>query len=120
METKKIQKTVIIKASIFIVFIITAIVIVRYTAVKRFLTVDQLGRILEAVGFWAPLAFIAIYALGGMPVRSRYCIGRFGRYPFWGLLGLCLCLGWGDVRSECCLFDRPSPWQRVRCLSNWR
>ena len=89
METKKIQKKVIIKASIFIAFIISAIVVVRYTPIKRFLTADQLGRFLETAGFWAPLVFMAIYAVGVCLFIPGTVLGALGAIIFgayWGFV----------------------------------
>jgi len=89
METKKIQKKVIIKASIFIVFIISAIVVVRYTPIKRFLAADQLGRFLETAGFWAPLVFMAIYAVGVCLFIPGTVLGALGAIIFgayWGFV----------------------------------
>lgn len=54
----------IIKAIILLVFIVVAIMVVRFTPVKNYLTADALGSFLDAVGFWAPLVFIMIYAAG--------------------------------------------------------
>ena len=45
-------------------FIIVAIYIVRFTSVKELLTRETLGNFLDTAGFWAPLAFILIYAVG--------------------------------------------------------
>jgi len=53
-----------VKAALFLLFIIGAIVLVRYTPVKQYLTSAQLGDFLQAAGIWAPLVFIAIYAAG--------------------------------------------------------
>ena len=53
-----------IKALIFVVFIIVAVCVIRFTPVKEFLTREALGRLLEGAGLWAPLAFIAVYAAG--------------------------------------------------------
>ena len=43
---------------------IAALVVVRYTRIREFLTLGSLGMFLNAVGWWAPLAFILIYAAG--------------------------------------------------------
>ena len=67
---KAIQQTVnnrnkaILKAIILLAFIIGAILLVRFTPVKQFLTADALGRFLDRTGFWAPLVFILVYAIG--------------------------------------------------------
>ena len=54
----------IVKAIILTAFIVGAIVLVRFTPVKDFLTTEQLGRYLDTAGFWAPLVFILIYTAG--------------------------------------------------------
>jgi uncharacterized membrane protein YdjX (TVP38/TMEM64 family) len=54
----------VLKAVIFLAFIVTAIILVRFTPIKDYLTVEALGRFLEVAGLWAPLAFIVIYAAG--------------------------------------------------------
>jgi uncharacterized membrane protein YdjX (TVP38/TMEM64 family) len=52
------------KALILVAFIVGAIVLVRFTPVKGYLTTEQLGRFLDTAGFWAPLVFILIYTVG--------------------------------------------------------
>jgi len=54
----------IVKALFLLVFIVAAVLAVRYTPLKNYLTADALGRFLETAGFWAPLVFILIYAVG--------------------------------------------------------
>ena len=54
----------VLKAVIFLAFIVTAIILVRFTPIKDYLTVEALGRFLEVAGLWAPFAFIVIYAAG--------------------------------------------------------
>ena len=49
------------KAIIFLAFIVTAIVVVKFTPVKEYLTAEHLGRFLEAAGVWAPIVLIAIW-----------------------------------------------------------
>ncbi len=53
-----------VKAAVLAAFVITAILAVRFTPVKNYLTVEALGHFLDGAGLWAPLVFIAIYALG--------------------------------------------------------
>jgi uncharacterized membrane protein YdjX (TVP38/TMEM64 family) len=43
---------------------VAAIFLVRFTPIKNYLTADALGRFLDGAGFWAPLIFILIYAVG--------------------------------------------------------
>ena len=64
MPTGKLRKTAIVKAAGLAVFVIAAILVVRYTPIKDFLTLGSLGSLLDAAGWWAPLAFILIYAAG--------------------------------------------------------
>jgi uncharacterized membrane protein YdjX (TVP38/TMEM64 family) len=54
----------ILKAAILLVFVVAAIFFVRYTPVKDYLSVEALGRFLDAVGIWAPVVFMIIYAVG--------------------------------------------------------
>ncbi|MEW6671170.1 MAG: TVP38/TMEM64 family protein [Thermodesulfobacteriota bacterium] len=54
----------IIKAAGLFIFIVTAVLLVRFTPVKSYLTADTLGRFLDMAGLWAPLIFILVYALG--------------------------------------------------------
>jgi uncharacterized membrane protein YdjX (TVP38/TMEM64 family) len=86
--TKKASKAV-YKAIIFVAFIIGAIFLIRYTPIKNLLTAEALGRFLETAGFWAPLAYMAIYAVGVclfIPGTLLTGLGAaiFGAY--WGFL----------------------------------
>ena len=63
-EIPKDRPKAIMKAAFLLLFVVAAIIMVRYTPVKNYLTADALGRLLEAVGFWAPLVFMLIYTVG--------------------------------------------------------
>jgi uncharacterized membrane protein YdjX (TVP38/TMEM64 family) len=52
------------KVVFLVVFIVAAIILVRYTPVKEYLTVEALGRFLATAGLWAPVVFMLIYAAG--------------------------------------------------------
>ena len=83
------DKKAIIKASIFVAFVIGALVVVRRTPIKGLLTADQLGSLLETAGFWAPLVFMVIYVVGiclFVPGTLLSAIGAviFGAY--WGFV----------------------------------
>ncbi len=52
------------KAAILLVFVVAAIIFVRYTPIKDYLSAEGLGRFLETVGIWAPIVFIVIYTAG--------------------------------------------------------
>jgi len=58
------RKKAIIKASIFVAFIIGAICLVRLTPIRDYLNPEVLGRFLDTAGIWASLVFILIYTLG--------------------------------------------------------
>ncbi len=53
-----------VKAVIFLAFIVAAIIVVRFTPLKAHLTAEALGQFLEVAGLWAPLVFIFIYTAG--------------------------------------------------------
>ena len=53
-----------IKALIFLAFVISAIVLIRFTPAKDYLTTEALTAFLENAGFWAPVVYIIIYTVG--------------------------------------------------------
>ena len=78
-----------VKAIVFVVFIIAAILLIRFTPVKNYLTAEALGGFLETAGLWAPVVYIAIYAVGVclfLPGTLLTGLGAaiFGAY--WGFL----------------------------------
>ncbi len=81
------DKRSMIKASILVAFIIAAIVVVRFTPIKGYLTADQLGRFLEAAGFWAPLVFMGIYVVGVCLFVPGTVLGALGAVLFGAYLG---------------------------------
>ena len=86
-ETKRSKS--IIKASIFVLFIITAIIVVRYTPLKDYLTATALGDFLKQAGIWAPIAYIIIYAAGVclfIPGTLLTGLGAAIFGPYWGFL----------------------------------
>ena len=44
-----------IKALIFVAFVISAIVVIRFTPVKDYLTAEALTAFLDNAGYWAPV-----------------------------------------------------------------
>jgi len=60
----KSRKKAVIKATVFIVFVIAAVYLVRFTPIKEFFTKTALSHFLETAGIWAPLLFISVYAVG--------------------------------------------------------
>ena len=64
MDTRPNKRQGIIKALIFVAFVIGAIVLIRFTPVKDYLTTEALTAFLENAGFWAPVVYIVIYSVG--------------------------------------------------------
>jgi uncharacterized membrane protein YdjX (TVP38/TMEM64 family) len=64
MPAGKLPRAALIKALLLVTFIVAALLVVRFTGVREFLTVEKLGTLLAGAGLWAPLAFIVIYAVG--------------------------------------------------------
>lgn len=86
--SKKSPKAV-LKAIIFAVFIIGAVSLIRFTPVKNYLTAEALEQFLEQAGLWAPVLYMAIYAVGVclfLPGTLLTGLGAaiFGAY--WGFL----------------------------------
>ena len=54
----------IFKAAILAVFVVAAIIFVRYTPIKDYLSAEGLGRFLDTVGIWAPIVYMMIYTAG--------------------------------------------------------
>ena len=78
-----------VKAAALVLFLITAVVIVRFTPVKEFLTAERLGNFLENAGFLAPLAYIIVYAAGVclfVPGTLLTALGAAIFGPYFGFL----------------------------------
>jgi len=63
-DTSKNRNNAVVKALIFLAFIVVAITVLRFTPVKNYFTAEALGNFLNTAGFWAPLVFMVIYAAG--------------------------------------------------------
>jgi uncharacterized membrane protein YdjX (TVP38/TMEM64 family) len=88
-EPTRSRRGALIRASSLLLFIIVAIYVIRFTPVKGFLTQEALSGFLEAAGFWAPMVFVMIYAVGVclfVPGTLLTALGAaiFGAY--WGFL----------------------------------
>jgi len=83
------RRKAMVKAFGLAAFVVAAIALVRFTPIKAYLTAEALGRFLEAVGHWAPLVFVFVYAVGVclfVPGTLLTGLGAaiFGAY--WGFL----------------------------------
>jgi uncharacterized membrane protein YdjX (TVP38/TMEM64 family) len=79
----------IMKAVALVIFIISAVCIIRFTPVKNLLTQEVLGSFLEAAGFWAPLIFMLIYTAGiclFVPGTLLTALGAAIFGPYWGFI----------------------------------
>jgi uncharacterized membrane protein YdjX (TVP38/TMEM64 family) len=82
-------KKAVMKAAALVIFIISAVYIIRFTPVKDLLTQEVLGSFLEAAGFWAPLIFMLIYTAGiclFVPGTLLTALGAAIFGPYWGFL----------------------------------
>lgn len=78
-----------VKAGALVLFVIAAIYIIRFTPIKNYLTPEALGRFLDNAGYWAPVIYMMIYAVGVclfVPGTLLTGLGAaiFGAY--WGFL----------------------------------
>ena len=89
MQTRKLRKTALVKAAVLAAFVVAAILAVRFTPIKTYLTAGELGGLLQAAGWWGPLAFILIYAAGiclFVPGTLLTTLGAAIFGPYWGFL----------------------------------
>ena len=78
-----------VKALIFVAFIVGAIILIRFTPIKNYLTAESLGSFLDAAGFWAPLVYMVLYAGGVclfLPGTLLTGLGAAIFGPYWGFL----------------------------------
>ena len=88
-QPKKNSRKGIIKALILVAFMMMAIYVIRCTPVKEFFTQAALSNFLKAAGFWAPLLFILVYAVGVCLFVPGTLLTAFGAAVFgayWGFL----------------------------------
>jgi uncharacterized membrane protein YdjX (TVP38/TMEM64 family) len=88
-SNKKRSSKIVVKAIFLFIFIVVAVVFVRYSPVQNYLTPEGLGRFLDTAGIWAPIIFIFVYASGiclFVPGTLLTGLGAaiFGAY--WGFL----------------------------------
>jgi uncharacterized membrane protein YdjX (TVP38/TMEM64 family) len=79
----------VLKALLFLAFIIAAVYTIRYTPAKDFFTQEALGKFLDQAGFWAPLVFILVYAAAVcmfVPGSVVTALGAALFGPYWGFL----------------------------------
>jgi len=83
------RRNALLKAALLVVFIAAAIVLVRFTGVKDYLTAEGLGRFLAAAGLWAPVVYMLIYVIGVclfVPGAILTGLGAVIFGPYWGFV----------------------------------
>ena len=83
------RKKAALKAAVLLLFIVGAVLAVRYTPVRSYLTAGALSRLLAAAGVWAPAAFVIFYAVGVclfLPGTLLTGLGAAIFGPYWGFL----------------------------------
>jgi uncharacterized membrane protein YdjX (TVP38/TMEM64 family) len=83
------RKKAVFKIILLVLFIAGAILLVRFTPIKAYLTAESLGRFLETAGLWAPLLYICVYAVGVclfVPGTLLTGLGAAIFGPYWGFL----------------------------------
>jgi len=78
-----------VKALGLLGFIVGAVLLVRFTPVREYLTAEALGRLLEQAGIWAPLVYVAVYAIGVclfVPGTLLTGLGAAIFGPYWGFV----------------------------------
>lgn len=58
------KNSALIRALIFVCFIISCILIIKYTPAKDYINVQGISGFIDKAGIWAPAVFILIYAVG--------------------------------------------------------
>ena len=82
------------KAIVLGLFVISSIVLVRFTPAREFISPDYLGRLLDEAGIWAPVAFVFIYAAGVCLFVPGLLLTTLGAAVFGAFTGfLCVMAG---------------------------
>jgi len=99
MAPTRYRRTAAVKAVILLLFGIAATVVVRYPPVREYLNPNSLAALLDAAGFWAPLAYILLFIAGVclfVPGVVLVSLGAAIFGTFYGFL-----YGWLGALSGC-------------------
>lgn len=86
-EIKPNRSRAMVKAVIFLAFILTVIILYIFTPIKDHITEETLGQFINSIGIWAPAVFFAIYAVGVcflIPGTVLSAAGALAFGPYWG------------------------------------
>jgi uncharacterized membrane protein YdjX (TVP38/TMEM64 family) len=78
-----------LKAGLLVVFIVGAVCLVRFTPMREVLSPASVGAFLDRAGIWAPLAYIAFYAVGVclfLPGTLLTGLGAAAFGAYWGFV----------------------------------
>lgn len=77
------------KAILLVGFVVAAILLVRFTPLKDYLSAEVMGRVLGEAGPWAPFLYMVLYAAGVclfVPGTLLTGLGAAIFGPYWGFL----------------------------------
>ena len=86
-EIKPHRSKAVVKAVIFLAFILTVIILYIFTPIKDHITEETIGQFINSIGIWAPVVFFAIYAVGVcflIPGTVLTGAGALAFGPYWG------------------------------------
>ena len=86
-EIKPNRNKAVVKAVIFLAFILTVIILYIFTPIKDHITEETVGQFINSIGIWAPAVFFAIYAVGVcflIPGTVLSAAGALAFGPYWG------------------------------------
>jgi uncharacterized membrane protein YdjX (TVP38/TMEM64 family) len=78
-----------IKAVVLVVFVVTAIILVRFTPVARFLEPAAFNGFLKTTGMWGPVTYILVFVAGVclfIPASLLVVLGGVAFGAYWGFL----------------------------------
>jgi uncharacterized membrane protein YdjX (TVP38/TMEM64 family) len=58
------RKRGLLKALVLLAFVVAAVSLARFTPLRQYLTLEQLGGFLDRAGVWAPVVYVFFYAAG--------------------------------------------------------
>jgi uncharacterized membrane protein YdjX (TVP38/TMEM64 family) len=58
------RKKGLLKALVLLAFVVAAVSVARFTPIRQYLTLEQLGGFLDRAGVWAPVVYVFFYAAG--------------------------------------------------------
>jgi len=120
MESNTNRRGPAIKAALFIIFLVTAIGIVRFTPLKEHLSVERLGLLLESAGALGTCSICLRLRCGCLPFYAGNTSYQCRRIDFWSIFRIYIRLAGRHDGCNPGIFYRALPWQRFRRFPHWR